>query len=48
MKTKTVNVDEELLKKIKIYCAENDIKIREFISDAIIEKLKNVLKNDNN
>jgi hypothetical protein len=45
MKTKTVNVNEDLFKKIKIYCAENDIKIREFISEAILEKLK--IKNDN-
>jgi len=41
--TKTVNIDLDLFKKIKIYCAINDIKIRNFVSAA----LKNKLKNDN-
>lgn len=44
MKLKTVNVPEELFKEIKIYCAQNDIKIKDFITIAI----KKELEYDNN
>lgn len=44
MKLKTVNIPEELFKEIKIYCAKNDLKIKDFI----INSIKNNLENDNN
>ena len=44
MNSKTVNIPEDLFKKIKIYCAQNDIKIKDFI----IESIKKELEYDNN
>ena len=41
MKLKTVNVPEELFKEIKIYCAQNDIKIKDFIIKSIKKELNN-------
>ena len=44
-KQKTVNIPIELFKEVKIFCANNDIKIRDFM----IESIKNNLdKNDSN
>jgi len=39
MKLKTVNVPEELFKEIKIYCAKNDIKIKDFVITSINKEL---------
>lgn len=36
----TVELDKELKQKIRIYCAENNISIKEFILNLIIEKFK--------
>ena len=46
MNTKTIKIDKELHKKIKIYCIENDINIYIFIEKILNEKM-NQLKNDN-
>lgn len=35
----SIEISKELLKDVKIYCAENDILIKEFILTAIKEKL---------
>lgn len=43
--TKTVNIEIELYKKIKIFCANNDLKIREFVQQSLEKKLE---ENDNN
>lgn len=39
MKLKTVNIPEEIFKELKIYCAQNDIKIKDFIIIAIKKEL---------
>lgn len=43
-KIKTVNISDKLHKKIKVYCAENDLKINNWIEEvlekAISEKKK--------
>jgi len=40
-----VKIDDDLLKKLKIHATINDLKIKEFISIAILEKLeKNEVK----
>jgi hypothetical protein len=44
MKLKTVNIPIEIFKEIKIFCANNDLKIKDFI----ISIIKKELKNDNN
>ena len=44
MKTKTVNIPIEIFKEIKIFCANNDIKIKDFI----IKSIKKELENDTN
>lgn len=33
-------IDEDLFKAVKVYCAENNISFKKFITDAINEKLK--------
>lgn len=35
----TVDISKSLFKKVKIYCAENDISIKDFLISAIEEKL---------
>ena len=40
MNTKTINVPIDIFKEIKIYCALNDIKIRDFVISAIKKELK--------
>jgi len=39
MKTKTVNVEEGLFKQIKVYCALNNIKIKDFVEKALKNQL---------
>ena len=34
----TVHLDDKLLKKIKIYCIDKNINMKEFVTRAIIEK----------
>jgi len=41
MKSKTVNIPIEIFKEIKIFCANNDIKIKDFVIMAIKKELKN-------
>ena len=36
----TCAVDKELYKKLKLYCIENNVKLKDFINDAIKEKLE--------
>jgi hypothetical protein len=40
--TKLLNImlHEELFERLQTYCSERDIKIQEFVTDAIIDKLK--------
>ena len=46
METKTVNIEIELFKELKIICAKNDLKIKEFVENAIKNELKKL--HDNN
>ena len=41
-KTKPINImlPEELLERINDFCADQDMTIQEFVTDAIIEKLQ--------
>jgi len=43
-KTKTkpvkITLPEELLERVKSYCKEKNMTVKEFMTDAIIEKLK--------
>jgi metal-responsive CopG/Arc/MetJ family transcriptional regulator len=41
-KTKPINVmlPEELLERVEAFCAEQEMTIHEFVTDAIIEKLQ--------
>jgi hypothetical protein len=45
-KTKPINIvlPEDLIKRINAFCAEQEITIYEFVTDAIIEKLNLVYK----
>jgi len=45
-KTNLLNImlPEELLKRLQTFCAERDIKIQEFVTDAIIEKIELAFK----
>ena len=36
----TCAVDKELYKKLKLYCIENNVKLKDFINDTIKEKLE--------
>jgi hypothetical protein len=44
--TKLINImlPEELMERIQPLCAERDVTIQEFVTDAIIEKLNLVYK----
>jgi len=46
IKTKPINImlQEDLIKRINAFCAEQAITIHEFVTDAIIEKLNLVYK----
>ena len=35
----TIEVDEEMFYKIKVYCAENKVSLKDFITNLIKEKL---------
>ena len=39
-KTTSLKIDEELWKKVRIHCIQNNIEISEFIEELIKEKLK--------
>ena len=41
-KTKLLNImlPEELLERVQNYCKEKNMTVKEFVTDAIIEKLK--------
>jgi metal-responsive CopG/Arc/MetJ family transcriptional regulator len=41
-KTKPINImlPEELLERVEAFCAEQEMTIHEFVTDAIIEKLQ--------
>jgi hypothetical protein len=45
-KTKPINIvlQKDLIKRINTFCAEQEITIHEFVTDAIIEKLNLVYK----
>ena len=45
-KTKPINImlPEELLERVQAFCAEQEMDIHEFVTDAIIEKLNLVYK----
>jgi len=45
-KTKPINImlPEELLERVNAFCAERDMNIQDFVTDAIIEKLNLVYK----
>ena len=45
-KTKPINVmlPEELLERVNAFCAERDMNIQDFVTDAIIEKINLVYK----
>ncbi len=41
IETKVLNImlPEELMERVQAFCAERDMKIHEFVNDAIVEKL---------
>lgn len=43
----SIDVNNDLLKKIKIYCINNEISFKEFVTTAILEKATqvNIIKN---
>jgi uncharacterized coiled-coil protein SlyX len=45
-KTKPINImlQEELINRVNTFCAEQEMTIHEFVTDAIIEKLERVHK----
>ena len=40
--TKTLNISlrKELIKRVEVFCAEKKITVRDFVTDAIIEKIE--------
>lgn len=36
----TCSIDKELYKKLKLYCIENNVKLKDFINNVIKEKLE--------
>jgi len=44
---KSIKIDKNIHKKIKIHCSSNDINIKNFIEKLINEYFKNINKNDN-
>ena len=40
MKVKTITMSEETHKLIKIYCAQNDIKINEWVEKELLDLIK--------
>jgi len=41
IKLKTVNIPVEIFKEIRIFCANKDLKIKDFIITAIKKELEN-------
>jgi hypothetical protein len=39
-----ISLKKELIKRVKVFCAEKEITVQEFVTDAIIEKLELVYK----
>jgi hypothetical protein len=39
-----IGLQEELIKRVKVLCAEKEITVQDFVTDAIIEKLGLVYK----
>jgi hypothetical protein len=39
-----ISLQKELMKRVKVFCAEREISVQEFVIDAIIEKLELVYK----
>ena len=39
-------IDKNLLKKMRVFCAQNDMKIQDFLADAIREKILAAEKDD--
>lgn len=39
-----ISLQKELIKRVKVFCAEKEITVQEFVTDAIIEKLGLVYK----
>jgi hypothetical protein len=39
-----ISLNKELIKRVKVFCAEKEITVQEFVTDAIIEKLDLVYK----
>jgi hypothetical protein len=46
--TKSIRIDKNIHKKLKIYCIENELKINNILEKIISEYLKINFKNDNN
>jgi hypothetical protein len=40
-KTTSLKIDEDLWKKVKIYCIQNNLEISEFVEKLLKEGLKN-------
>ncbi len=41
-KTKPINImlQEDLIKRINVFCAEQELTVQDFVTDAIIEKIE--------
>jgi len=38
MDTLTVKIESELSKKVRIFCISNEIKLKDFVTDALIKE----------
>jgi len=36
----STSLPKDLIKRVKVYCSENEMTIQDFVTDAIIEKLE--------
>ena len=39
-----IRLQKELIKRVKVFCAEKEITVQDFVTDAVIEKLELVYK----
>ncbi|OEU61066.1 MAG: hypothetical protein BA867_10445 [Desulfobacterales bacterium S5133MH16] len=39
-----IRLQKELIKRVKVFCAEKEITVQDFVTDAVIEKLGLVYK----
>ena len=39
-----IRLRKELIKRVKVFCAEKEITVQDFVTDAILEKLELVYK----